>query len=1434
MDKTKPNNYQKLMANALNTIQKQKAQISTLQAKNEEKIAVIGMGCRFPGANDPQAFWQLLKNGECHITDVPSERWDAEQYFDADQDADGKVYTKAGGFLTDIDQFDNDFFGIVPREAQYMDPQHRLLLEVCWQALGNAGIPASKLKGSASGVYIGIMNQDNGQFSVENPASIDMYTAAGNGIGIASGRLSHALGLHGPSLSVDTNCSSSLTSIHMAAQGLLNGECNLALAGGVNMMLTPAMTMIMCKAKALSPSGVCSTFDEKADGYVRGEGAGIVVLKRLSDALENNDNIIGVIQASAINHDGRSSALPVPNGKAQVEVIQAALQKSALTPEQVCYVESHGTGTPLGDPIEIEAISKAYKRDTPSSKKLLVGSVKPNIGHLESAAGIASMIKVLLMFKHQQIPANVNLDTPNPKLELEKTSITLPKTLAAWDDDPVKYVGLSAFGFCGSNAHLIVSDEFNSSQQPATEPEQKGSVILALSAKSEVQLAARIEQFQDYITQGALDLHSVCFSANTSSEHWPMRACFMASSTADLLAQLTEFTPALNNRVAQGTAEPVISCTLTERDHHFLPVLHTWVLNNNKAKQMLSKASEYYRVQEQHTFAHWPEKIEWTDPLQCLLANSLLSGLWLSHVASLGVMLSEINAEAGDLPMLSLATQRLPFKASLDLMYVSARLSCGQIEQAQAQSAIVNCLQSSAGGKVLGVLPSIFKLANTELARQLMEHANATFEAGEGALKYRTMMLSSANEFGAWSIEVSDAQTLHHALVKALHSAYQSGADIDWQRYYQDSRHVRLDTPAYPMEPKHYPLPKVQPHLHSDVTLNNPDKFYQLQWQTRPTDTLVEPGAVGNILIFADQHGKLAPWTKWLSSQGYTYTLIFDKTIPTGYGDLSAQSYQVISDVAALDESLIHRNSAVTRIVFGWGLDLCGEQPTSDVLTRLTSLFGQLRDICTLKAGVSLAVITQFAASIAGTQYRYDPLQGAIAGLCKSIALEAPEVWQRQVDCDELSDSAALAGLSSALFAANNETQLAVRGCVSYAPRVSELNAPTLSHLRVAKDKAYVVTGGLGALGLSTAKWLAEQGAQHIILLGRSTEQQAIARDESGNIAAALQRLRTHVTVADYISVDVTNYTELESVLSDVSNRYGAIDGVFHTAGVNQVTAFESLSESEMLNVLAAKVQGAWHLHQLASQARYFVLFSSVASVWGSGGMAAYAAGNSFLDSLAYYRNALALPATSINWGPWADSGMAVAGDNAQLAEKVGLQLMSHNEALQAMGSVIENRMLNPVIANINISKFLDVMEFRRPLAIFEKLRAATKQTTSDDGKSDLIAALLQPTVSEDDKKQMLMELLRQFVSESLGTGIEKIQTDTPLMNLGLDSLTAFEVNTGIKKQLNRELPISEILKGASIQELAVLILEDMEHQSPDRQAHTADVEQLSLVEGEI
>jgi acyl transferase domain-containing protein/acyl carrier protein len=519
---------------------------SVVRTRTDEPIAIVAVSCRFPGAPDPEAFWELLSGGVDAIQEVPEDRFDIDEFYDPDPETPGKTYTRFGGFLDGIDGFDPEFFGISPREAVWIEPQQRLMLETVWEGLERAGYAPATLRGSRTGVFAGVAaNEYAHLLSSESVDKIEPYFITGNALNAISGRVAFALGLEGPAVAVDTACSSALVAVHQACQALHSGDCDLALAGGVNVLLSPVTVIAASRARMLSPVGRCKTFDASADGYVRSEGCGILVLKRLSDAERDGDRICAVISSSAVNQDGASSGLTVPNGGAQQRLIEAALARAGLTGGDVDYLEAHGTGTPLGDPIEVQAAAAAYGASRDADRPLLMGSVKTNIGHTESASGAAGLIKVVLSLQHEVLPQSLHFETPSPHIPWDSLPVRVVDEAIPWQaSGRPRRAGVSSFGFTGTNAHVLIEEAPPQPARPESDTHEQPFHVLALSARSPEALVALAQRYDAWLgAHPEVDVADVCRTVGTGRSHFEHRAALVVDSVQGAregLAELAE------------------------------------------------------------------------------------------------------------------------------------------------------------------------------------------------------------------------------------------------------------------------------------------------------------------------------------------------------------------------------------------------------------------------------------------------------------------------------------------------------------------------------------------------------------------------------------------------------------------------------------------------------------------------------------------------------------------------------------------------------------------------------------------------------------------------------------------------------------------------------------------------------------------------------
>ncbi|MEM1252990.1 MAG: amino acid adenylation domain-containing protein [Cyanobacteria bacterium P01_H01_bin.21] len=807
------------------------SQLESIEQARTEAIAIVGVGCRFPGGvNDPEAYWQLLSSGQNPITEVPPDRWDVDAYYDPDPSAPGKAYTRHGGFLTNVDQFDPDFFGISPREAIHMDPQQRLLLEVSWEALERSGHAPKSLIGSRTGVYVAIGTTDyvTLQTRTGNLGGIDAYSGSGNGFAFASGRISYALGLQGPNMALDGTCASSLMAVHLACQGLRGRECNLALVGGVNLLLSPGVNISYSKTRILAADGRCKTFDAAADGYVRSEGCAAFVLKRLSDAVADRDPILALIRGSAMNHGGASGGLTIPNGLSQQATIRDALGQAKVKPQQIQYVEAQGTGTPLGDTIEVRALGQVFKEERLSDFPLLLGSVKTNIGHTETASGLASLLKVTLALQHGQLPPHLHLQTLNPEINLDQIPAQIPTQLTPWPmSSGPRLAGINSFGTSGANAHAVLEE---APVFPETQPARKLPVsLLPLSAKTPAALVELVQRYAQFLQENPkVELADLCFTAGVGRSHFQHRCLFTATSIPQLQQALNDYLHANDTLNSAANNEPDAP---PSNVIGFFPDI-TEDLGN--CGQLLMQTQQKFRAAVEHCNQVLTEKLQVAaidiaaaDGVNTSLLNVVvqyaLTELWqswgLHPSAWMGTGQGRLMAayQAGYLSLIQLLEWTVKAVPITSLQSPTGLLH-DEFNQPIPSDLVLEWLQPKQPSKL--VIPP-------QGPEQILIVGN--IEPSWGTSKH-------------WIPAVDPVQP--STLLLSLGELYQRGFAIDWAGFYDDTNHRRIPLPTYPFQRQRYwndlaekaaPLhhPATAAVLDSDLTLAGLLALHPEQQQAR-------------------------------------------------------------------------------------------------------------------------------------------------------------------------------------------------------------------------------------------------------------------------------------------------------------------------------------------------------------------------------------------------------------------------------------------------------------------------------------------------------------------------------------------------------------------------------------------------------------------------
>ncbi|NJK56232.1 MAG: alpha/beta fold hydrolase [Pleurocapsa sp. SU_5_0] len=1434
----------------------------------ESAIAIIGIGCRFPGANNPEEFWQLLRDGQDGISTV-DDRWSDSGW---------------GGFIEEVDRFDPQFFGITPREAQSIDPQQRLLLEVSWSALEDAAIAGNDLAGSNTGVFIGISSSDYSQLRFHYGTDVDAYLGTGNAHSIAANRLSYLFDLKGPSLAVDTACSSSLVALHLASQSLKTGECDRAIAAGVNLLLSPELSQTFEMAGMMAENGRCKTFDAEADGYVRGEGCGVVILKRLADAQRDGDRILAVVKGSAINQDGRSNGLTAPNGLSQQAVIRQALANANISPGEVSYIEAHGTGTSLGDPIEVNSLKAVLGA---RSESCYLGSLKTNIGHLEAAAGIAGLIKAVLCLQHQAIPPNLHFHKLNPLIDLADSKITIPQQLQPWNGG-ARYAGVSSFGFGGTNAHVVLGmgqtgiAEGNRDKLP-----QRSWQILTLSAKTEPALNDLVLSYQNYLENDTeSNLADICYTANVGRTHFNHRLAIAARTKTQLQEQLANF---ITQRSAKAIAvghtdnDNQVALLFTGQGSQYVNMGYELYQTQPVFKAAIDRCADILHAYLEHSlleilFAEYPSStsphpsswlnetaytqpaifaleyalaqmwIDWGIKPTALIGHSVgeyvaatIAGVFsladaLKLVAIRGKLMQ--NLPQGD--MFAVLTDEdtvksiiAPFATKIAIAAIntdqSIVVSGEQVPVAEVVSKFDSLGIKTKQLKVSHafhsplmqpILPEFSKiaesvayyppqgklisnvtgnLATAEIAtaeywinhvvapvrfadgmKTLQAECNIFLEIGSKPILIGMgrSNLSVAGQTNIWLPSLRPKKKDWQQVLQSLSSLYVSGIDINWQNVAQGMNLQKVALPTYPFQRQSYWLTKTANSNSQEVYLPSPERvsttdFYQIQWQEYPTK-LNSQFVTGKIwLVFASEYLGEQLKVK-LNNQQQDCLVISDRHLDA---DNLAQIFNQYPNIG--------------KIIYLTGLDL-PQQQTINAITNYqqqhcTNILNLLQTSTANSVAAPIWLATKGHQQIENELDTTSIASSCLWGLASAIAVEHPESWGGIVDLDSKSSNNEVDLLIQVVTQANQEDRLAIRQDRLYIPRLQTTADIDLSKsLELNSLGAYLITGGLGSLGLKVAQLLADRGGKHLILVSRSQPselaQQAIANLEQQGVTVKT------------VQADITDYQALKNIF-DAANLDFPIKGVVHAAGRLSDGLLENQTWEKFQQVIAPKVVGAWNLHQATQDLEldFFVLFSSVASLIGSPGQSNYTVANAGLDAIARYRHRLNLPALSINWSAWANSGMAVE----QGFQVKGLNLLEPAAGLIALQQLLSSKATQVGVIDADWQELSQRFTYLQQSNYFSELVIPTEKPANKQICQDLLATPIAQ------RPAYLTKYLQTAIAEILQLEPAKLSVNDSLLDLGMDSLMVMEAINQLKTDLQLVLYPREFYERPQIIHLA-------------------------------
>jgi len=1504
---------------------------------NGLEIAIIGMSGRFPGAANVERLWQNLRAGLESLT----------FFSDAELAAAGieatvyqaPNYVRANRILENIEFFDAAFFGYNPREVELMDPQQRLFLECAHEALENAGYDAERYPG-AIGVYAGVgMNSYLANNLMANPAAlgaaISLPTAIGNDKDFLSTRVSYKLNLRGPALSVQTACSTSLVATHLACQSLLNGECDMALAGGVLVLVPHKAGYLYHEGGTYSPDGHCRAFDANANGTAGGSGGAIVVLKRLPDALAAGDRIVAVIKGSAINNDGSDKVgFTAPSVNGQARVITEALTIAGVEPETVSYIETHGTGTHLGDPIEVAALTQAFRSRTDKKNFCAIGSVKTNLGHLDAAAGVTGLIKTALALQHQELPPSLHFEAPNPKIDFANSPFYVNAKLADWKADPFpRRAGVSSFGIGGTNAHVVVEEA------PAAELSSisRSHQLLVLSAKTNTalenaaaNLAAHLQQHPD------LDLADAAFTLQAGRRLFNHRRFAVCQNVNDAIVALQTADPKRVFSRLQGDGESAVAFMFPGQGAQYVNMGLALYQSEPVFREHVDHGCEllaphlgfdlrqvlYPPAGEEENAAQRLKQTYLTQPALFVIEHALAQ-LWMSwgvkpqamighsigeYVAAClaGVFSFEdallLVAKRGQL-MQNLPRDKrgamlavpLPFEkvetmlnGKLALAAVNEPSSCvvsGPVEavnefeaQLAAQALSARRLQTSHAfhsammDEILETFaatvrriklnaPAIPYLSNltghcitaqeatdpdyyAKHLRQtvrfaagvkelLREPNRVLLEVGPGRT-LSTLAEAQRDKKGSQIIISSlrhpqDQQADTAVLLNAFGKLWLAGVEIDWAGFYANERRHRLALPTYPFERKRFWIEPLKSgatrHDGLRKKIDLTDWFYLPSWQrvdlTATLDLEKLPEQKSRWLILTDTTGLGAALIKRLRHGGHE---VFAVTAGENFSRLDDHVYAVNpqreGDYEALLNELARRDKMPERLVYLWSVSKIESFQFHDFynLLHLAKALGKQN----LHKSPAITVVTNNIHEVTGDE-DLSPEKATVLGPCRVIPQEYPGLKCRNLDfvfpATEIWSAKTVEQFLAELISTASSEVVAYRGAHRWVQTFAPAPLPTQKELpkKLRRGGVYLITGGLGGIGLVLAEYLAQSVQAKLILTGRSAlpkredwNEWLATHDEQNKVSRkirkvlALENLGAEVLA---VSVDVVDAQQMGMLVAQAYQKFGALHGVIHAAGIMDENAFRvigEISREDCERHFQPKAHGLLSLEKVLAgkEIDFCVLLSSLSSVLGGIGYVAYAAANIFMDALAQRHNRTSsVPWISVNWDGWnlkEDKNEKIEKktmvDGAASAEQH--LVITPEEGVQALQRILAMAPVSQLVVSTGDLQ-ARIERWIKLASLNEKEEAPPEQAATLHHRPELQSAYAAP---RNEAEQTIAAIWQQLL------GIAQVGIADNFFDLGGHSLLAIQVISRLRQAFQIELSVQTIFNMPTVAELAAHI----------------------------
>lgn len=1421
---------------------------------NLEPIAIVGLSGRYPESENIEVFWENLRDGKDCIIEIPKDRWDWQAYFNADRTSEGNHYSKWGGFISGVDEFDPLFFNIPPVDAELIDPQERLFLQHAWMAVEDAGYTRASLQRAHQaeqtgqvGVYVGVMYGEYQLFGAESSLQGKRMGIPVSYASIAN-RVSYILNLHGPSMTLDTMCSSSLTAIHLACQDLKQGRTHLAIAGGVNVSIHPNKYLILSAGQFISSDGHCQSFGEGGDGYIPGEGVGAAVLKRLSDAERDGNHIYGVIKGSALNHGGKTNGYSVPNPKAQAVVIDLALKEYGTDARHVSYIEAHGTGTKLGDPIEIAALNQVFRQYTKERQFCALGSAKSNIGHCESAAGIAALTKVLLQMKHRMIVPSLHSSTLNPNIDFEASPFVVNQTLREWVQPEIdgkrvpRIAGISSFGAGGSNAHLIIEEAPQDGLLARNTPEHAhAGVVIPLSARTHAQLKRKAEDLLAFVNKQALaiDLHAMAYTLQVGREAMDMRLAFVVDSVAQLAERLDAYCrgeQGIDQCFSGQVEEDNDSLSVLSQDEDMREAIDKWI-----ARKKFAKLAELWVA---------GLELDWrklnTERKAALISLPTYpfarDRYWVSRTVG-GTVLSGSGA-ARLHPLVHANTsdffeQRYTAEFSGDEFFLAdhqidiggagkRKILPGVAYLEMVRAAVELALPPQAGARRLAI-------RNVAWAQPIVVDSKkrasvVLWPNGEHLVDFEVQSSDADVENQAihcqGQVDVSAGFPPERRDIVALQTRMAQGA-LTSERLYDAFRAMGIHYgPAFRCVAG---IAKGQGELLAELRLPGALDQNKNDYALHPSlldsalqaaiglvalDALPDqpsvPFALDSIALHAPCSSRMYAWVRYAAGgQGQSGIQKIDI-------DLCDQDGNVCAILSGLASRTIQAPAAATRTGLllarpRWEpLEITPEASTQAIGYRhhrvLLCELSQC-DAARLSAALPGAEATLLPAT--GTddlaeRYRlaalacFETLQtrlkaapqdkqlfqlvigcegddSVLAGLTALIdtaRLENPNLIAQVVLTERGIDENALAGQLRAAATCSGESLLTfVRNTPSVRRWDTDL-ADSAGSLAYKDRGVYLITGGLGGLGGLFAREILTRTEGAVVVLSGRSGLSAEKRAAFDALAAALSATGGQL---HYRQLELNALDQVQALVSNLVQEFGALNGVFHSAGMTQDAFIIKKTADEFAAVLAPKVLGTAHLDAATQHIDldFMVLFSSVSSAMGNAGQADYAAANGFMDRFAAFRNRLVAAGQrrgktrAINWPLWEEGGMQIDAQTREWMQQAsGMQPMKTASGMQALNRSLE----------------LDADQILVIEGDLDRLRRALQNRHAPVAADVLLA----PEASVGVDASLLLEKTQRYLSNEFASlfrmPAHEVDPKAPLEKYGMDSVLAMKLTNQLER----------------------------------------------------